>query len=192
MNESKTYPEWKIALIGIIIGSILTTAGTALLSYDQQKSEKDNVAQALYFDISLTSDHLNSSYENVNSRLDGVNESIILYNPSPYYSDNGAYFIFMKEISMFDGDLSADIYKYYQTVLDIEYKRKYIVNRLPDGDKIENIPQNDKQYLKEYSRIMITEMRDSVILAEKIKKELKEKHDVKLNLPTYNTPTVND
>jgi hypothetical protein len=197
MKESDKYPEWMLALVGIAIGSILTTAGTALLSYEQQKTEKTNVAQALYFDISLTSSHLNSSYKDVNSKFTNMNKlnkntSIILYDPSPYYNDNGAYFIFMKEISMFDGDLSADINQYYQTVLDIEYKRKYIINRLPDGNKIENIPENDIEYLKEYSKTMTIEMRDSVVLADKIKKELKENYDLKLNLSTYPAPIISE
>jgi hypothetical protein len=183
----------------VILGGLVASFGTIGVNWISSASEEHNVAQALYFDISMTTDHLRYTYvvfnDSVDYKLshktndDGVFAPII-YDHVPYYTNNGAYFVFMKDIPKLDIDLSNDINQYYQSVLDVEYKRQYISNKLSNPYKTENFSNEDYENLSVFAYSMNVEMGEAVTLGDKVKNELADKYQLNTSLPEYFIPTV--
>lgn len=192
-NSERSFKQDAILLIvGILLGGVVTYGFTWYSSQEQRDLEQHNVAQALYIDISHTSDHFNSSLEDLNLSLSDMNKTgvyapIMIYDPRPYYTDNGLYFVFTTEISRLDSNLSANLYDYYQTVMDIEHKRQYNAEHISKAFNGENLSEEEQTYLTMYSKTMTIEMIYSIEQGERIKKELKEKYNLNLDLPRYYT-----
>jgi hypothetical protein len=178
-----------LVIISGLIGSLGSYGVSNALAHEQQKSEEKNVAQALYIDISDISDHFNSTLEKANSSENGAansdkNQTSITYDPRPYYSNNGLYFVYLTEIYKFDSDLSADLYDYYKTVMDIEYKRQYISDHISKNYNYDSLSENEKNYVVIYSDNMPNEMKICIKQGEVIKTKLKEKYNLNLKLST--------
>jgi hypothetical protein len=184
--------ELFLVIVSVLIGSIGTYSVSYVLSYEQQKSEEYNVAQALYIDISDLSDRFNSSLESANlsenyATTSNEDQPPILYDPRPYYSESGLYFVYLTEIYRFDSDLSANLYDYYKNVMAIEYKRQYIFDHISKNNSFESLSESEKYYLNIYSTTVPKQMKMCIIQGEIIKSKLKEKYNLNLNLSTnYN------
>jgi hypothetical protein len=176
---------------GIVLGVILTTTANWYTWQAQQDLEQKNVAQALYFDISRISDRFNSTFDMTNSAFGDLYRQnkhfyfteIIFNEPEPYYKDNGLYFTYLKEISRFDSNLSADLNVYYQNVMDIEFKRQYITNCITKYQNGENLTQDETKYVVIYYISIYAEIIESNKRADIIKKDLNNKYDLNVNWP---------
>ena len=117
-----------IALISAYIGAYLQTQGAEHQLQDQQVIT-NHVAQALYYDISVLQDSLNSTMSATATdyiTLRGSNSSLIpiVIKSDPYYTDNGLYYAFVKDIANFNNTtLVADTYAFYVNVSIIEKDR---------------------------------------------------------------------
>ncbi len=187
----------------LIIPIILTAAATAIFTYlftwklahDARIAEQRNIAQALYIDISQTEDHFNSALSDFNDQVVYfiatadlnilLNTPQMLWDPRPYYTENNAYFAFQKDISKFDSDLSAKLYSYYLGVMNIEFKRGYINNCVLKEINRQFLPSEEIGRGGLYMRTMIIEMKSSIKESEAIKKELREKYQLNLELPRF-------
>ena len=112
-NESKL-----LKIMIVILSAVLLCFGTYIATWEitreQQNNEQHNVAQAIYIDIFTTSDRISSAVDSYNLSLNDTKDApVILLYPQPFYTDNGLYFSFINEISRFDSNLSANVYKYY-------------------------------------------------------------------------------
>ena len=153
---------------------------------EQQMMEQCNTAQAIYIDVSDIENKFNHSMSrfpldlvNNTNPLDKPNS--FMYTTIQYYSNNGLYYTFNKDISRFDSDTSTDLYGFYSIVEDIENKRKNILAIVEKSLKHENITQYDIIMAHEFSKgIYEKKMPYCIALAEKIKQELIQKYNVKI------------
>lgn len=192
-SNRKEYLVAILGLIGAILGGILAYYGSYTLWQEQQISEEHNVAQAMYIDILEISDRFNSSLvyldlSTTDKRKSGDMSSYIFYDPIPYYSNNGLYFTYSKEISKFDSNLSRDLIEYYTTVMDIEYKRQYINDHYSKTFDYENLTMEEKKRITIYNQNIPAEIVYSQSQANKIKHELNKKYN--LNFTLQSSPDV--
>jgi len=200
MDQVEASHQWKIAtfaVIGGIIGALIGGAATFYGSYwawnqqqetlnQQEIEEQCNIAVAIYIDISSIENKFNYSINRFS--LEMINNTNPLDNPNyimtttiQYYDDNGLYYVFGKDISRFDSDTSTDLYEFYSVVEDIENKRKIILAIAGKYLHDENITQYDIITAHEFSKgIYEKKIPYCITLAEKIKKELRQKYNVKI------------
>lgn len=188
MNRAEVSLQWKIAALGFI-GALIGGGATLIATYwvlDQQQKvlnqqqiiEQHNIARALYIDISMIEDRLNSSLA-----LSPINKSSLddpeFFESSniQFYSKDGLYYVFNKDISRFDSATSADLYIFYNDIIEMEdgrdfiniYAEKYLLN--------ESLSFYDRFLAHSYTENLYKfRMRDNVMKAEKLKQELKQKY----------------
>lgn len=191
MGNSDNSFQWKLMLFSALLGVFGSIAGAAIggitsyyASYElyqkQQALEQRNVAQALYIDILDTSNRFNESLEYLKLSTDdkrklGDTSNYVFYDPIPYYSSNGKYFVYIAEINKFDSDLSRDLDMYYMTVMDIEYKRQYIADHYSKTFDYENLSIDEKRKMTVYNQNIIGEIHGALSQANKIKYNLDKK-----------------
>ena len=200
-NEIELSKEIKLLIIGVILGAlasgIVTYTITWKLSHDEYITEQQNIANALYIDVSNVEDKFNRSmndlllYYNNSSELDDPNS--FMYTTAQYYSNNGLYYVFCKDIAGFDSDTSNDLYAFYNIVVDIENDKEVAGSIVEKYLRGENITQYDVMMVHQYTRgVYLVEMPYCIMLAEKIKQELRQTYNAKAtSLPTVvinNTP----
>lgn len=177
--------EIKLLIIGAVLGAltsgIITYTITWKLSHDEKEAELQNIAQALYYDISSIEDFFNYSLNNSASKSNYVH--VI---DAHYYDDNGLYYVFCKDISGFDSETSQDLYDFYSFVLGIENEQEDLLaitqKRLNEG----NVTDYEFIHAHNIMRTLRAAMPDGIKRANKVKKELRQKYHVNTTMP----PTV--
>ncbi len=169
-------------LLGVFIGGWQANE----VYQQEQKNELKNIAQALYFDISGIEDVLNNSLNHSSSKPGFIH--VLGYK---YYDNNGLYYIFSKDISRFDSETSEDLYDFYGFILALENSQEDLLTvtkkRLDTG----NVTDYDYVNAYEITRMLCSTMPDGIKKANKIKKELRQKYDVNITVPStviYNHP----
>ncbi|MHC1686835.1 MAG: hypothetical protein AB9879_03885 [Methanothrix sp.] len=211
MDRAEETHQWKItsftvvgALIAALIGGFFSLLATYIVLDQQQNAlneqqiiEQRNIAQALYYDISRTENGTiefleglgsKNSNETVINVTDLVSSGVIFDIKTPIYKDNGLYFVFQKDISKFDSNLSANIYIYYSKLLSAEHGRQYtheIVSKDPTGQNLTSLEIADSRI---YSTKMLFDLIDSITLAEYSKTELKARYKLNINLAASKEP----
>jgi hypothetical protein len=192
-NSERSFKQDAILLIvGIVLGGVVTYGFTWCSLQEQRGLEQHNVAQALYIDISDISDRFNNTILQYNKGMaeKGKEEKLepyIIIDPRPYYSDDGLYFTYSTEIYKLNSNISRDLYSYYRTVNDIEYKRQYIYDheiRELNGEILSPI---EKEYINQYSEILPNEINISVNDSIYLKKQLKEIYKLNIDIPPHYT-----
>jgi hypothetical protein len=186
--------EFMYALIATIIGALIgghyTYKGTHDVNQEQLGMEKHNVALALYIDVNDISDHLNSSLKNYNAILNksievNSNAPPLFYDPRSFYDNTGLYFPYSTDIYKLDSSLCEKLFTFYKIVMDIEYKRNYIVTHYSktfDGSKLS---EEELFYIYQYSTSMPSDMKTAIVSANEIKNELNEKYNLNITLYTH-------
>jgi hypothetical protein len=96
-----------------------------------------------------------------------------------YYSIDWLYPVFGKDISGFDSATSADIYGFYNEVVNIESKREFVFGIWEKYLHGEQIAPFDLILAHEYTKALyMTKIPYGITQAEKIKRELREKYHV--------------
>jgi len=204
MDKAEKTHQWKMtvlvvvgALFAALIGGLFSLLGSYYVLDQQQKvmnqqqtEEQQNIAQALYTDISKIESNFNYSLshialnENNTSKLEGPNS--FRTTTIQYYDDKGLYYDFRHDISGFDSITSKDIFNFYGIVEDIERKRGRVLTIVEKHLRGEEINQFDIILAHRYSKgIYETKMPYSITLAEKIKNELTQKYNAKSMPPQY-------
>lgn len=121
------------ALLGAIIGGLLTICGSVILWLIQQRKELKNVSRGLFFDISNLEVRFNEFMDmrekfnllaQEKAKEQGTKvEHAIMSTPIPFYDDNGLFYAFSKDIARFDSKLSSVLYEFYITVDYVEKLR---------------------------------------------------------------------
>lgn len=177
--------EIKLLIIGAVLGAlasgIITYTITWKLSNDEKETELRNIAQALYYDVSVVEDFFNYSLNHSASK-----PNYIHVIDSHYYDNNGLYYVFRKDISKFDSETSKDLYDFYSFVMGIESVQEDLLaitqNRLNEGNvsDYEFIRANDNM------RTLQAAMPDGIKRADKVKKDLRQKYRINITMP----PTI--
>lgn len=211
MDKAEETYQWKItifavvgALIAALIGGAFSLYATYIVldqqqnaSNEQQIIEQHNVAQALYYDISRTENGTIEFLEGLGSKngnetiinvTDSVSSGVIFDIKTPIYRDNGLYFVFQKDISEFDSNLSANIYIYYSKLLSAELGRQHIHEAASEDPTGRNWTSNEIADSRIYSTKMLFDLIDSITLAEYSKAELKARYKLNINLAASKEP----
>ncbi|HVP96398.1 hypothetical protein [Methanoregula sp.] len=123
--------DWKSVIAGAIVGAIIGAMALGVITYyvtvkisqDQQAIEQQNIAQTLYFDVGTINARLITDLDQINKSPNNT----IYFSTTPYYTSNGVYFVFSKDITNFkDFQLSSDLYTFYNQVMEIESERSYL------------------------------------------------------------------
>jgi hypothetical protein len=131
-SSIKKNRDWIIAILGIIatvlaagLGAAWGTSGSFDLWQKQNSYEKQNVAQALSIEITSMKDKIDFYANGYKSDLieRKVTPSPIL---QPFYSNNGIYFSFQKEIATFNPKLSSSLFIFYNDLIQAEYYRNVV------------------------------------------------------------------
>lgn len=199
MCISSDSTTWKVvvasAFFGAFFGGIANYYAAYQLDQHQQDLEQQNVALALYIDVLETSERFNESLEYLKLSTDdkrkfGDTSSYIFYDPIPYYSSNGLYFAYLTEISKFDSGLSRNLTEYYTTVIDIEYKRKYISDHYSKTFDYNNLTIEEKRRITIYNQNIPAEIIDSLNQANNLKQELNKKYNLNFALQPHSNVTI--
>jgi hypothetical protein len=184
MNLADISLQWDLAkfgfcaaIIGAIIGGIITSGGSYYLWRQQRKHELKNIARAIDIDLEYVY-KLNKNWYDYLKKMPGLLEADLdtenqrLFCPRyKFYNDNGAYFIFNHDIAKFEYELSSKIYIFYSRLLSAESERQLV-------DKNKDV-KNDET--NAYVRLSYAEMNGLVVWTEEeipeLRKQLKEIYD---------------
>jgi|GEM_PF-5690155 len=169
----------KITVIISII-AIVFSVGCVILNQNlieqanqqQQENYQHNVAQALYFDINI----LQIRFENTPSPVNHTTFLAMSVDEQPYYTSNGLYYVFSKDIANFnDPILSSELYDYYNVVTLIENERNFIEETTGGcGVTYQNTPMSSEKLLYT-SDAMQTNLQianeESKVILQKLKQE---------------------
>lgn len=149
----------------------------------QQLTEQQNIANAAYIDVSGIENRFNRAISRFNaSELKEPNS--FEFTTIQFYRDDGLYYILGKDLSRLNRTLSADLYKFYNQVVEIENKRAVISSIIEKQIRGENITQYDVIIAHTFSKGVYEERIPHCIkLAEKIKRELNEEYDINYTSP---------
>jgi hypothetical protein len=196
MDRADEVHQWKItkfmvigALIAAIIGGGFSLYGTIITLNQQQKAldeqklvEQQNIAHALYIEVSSIEEEFNSSISilpsDVRNRLE--EPDYVWSTNLQYHNTNSLYNVFSKDISNFNATTSQDLYEFYSLVIDIENKRETVYGITEKYLHNVTLTSDDVIQAHSYTRaLIITEIPYCIKLAEKIKRELRQKYDIK-------------
>ena len=185
---------WAILTIVIAFGSAwfgawLNNQGNIENWNQQQNTYKQNVAQALYFDVKNVQNRFDTLPPEVELNKSGT--VTISFETEPYYNtQSGIYFIFTKDIASFDdANLSSNLYNYYNLVLLIEDERSQLQQI---GNKyIEMVGKNNSTpvHFSDYDRMAISTSYHAMYINTRLAKQNEEmiierfNQDYKLNEP---------
>jgi hypothetical protein len=191
MNSANIQPpnsssRWDSALtatlVGAIVGALIGGVVSYGVSYITEDQNKQNVAQALYTDISTTSNVLNLSLINYNSfKVTNPSDVTIFISPAPFYTEHGLYYIYASDISKFDSDLSNEIFLYYYNVMIIENERQYIEDHFSEVMNPGNLTtekEKEEQTFVTYSFALPEQINLTIQCGEIVKKKIKDKYKV--------------
>jgi len=194
---------WKIAILsfvvgiaGAVVGGLFTFYGSYWAWNQQQQAlneqkllEQQNIALALYIDVSSIEDKLNSSmhtmlsdtHNNI-SKLDDPN--YVYYTNARFNSINWIYTTFGKEISGFDSITSAELYDFYENVAEIDDYMQFLHQI---GQSGEQISQMDFAEAHTYTKGLFgIKIPDCIQEAEKIKQALRQKYHLNIVITPSN------
>lgn len=193
-QEDKSH-QWNIAWFGlfaVIIGGLIGFGGSWYLwnlqqetSNEQKFLEQQNIAHAIYIDVSNIELNLNDSLEgepyNMSRHDDLTYISSYINN---YYNDNWLYPVFGKAIAELDNVTAENVYNFYYLISEAESRRRFVVAISEKQQKGEKITPYEAILAYEYTNALYTIILPTCILqAEKIKQDLRLVYNVRVESP---------
>lgn len=112
-----------------LFGAYLGSSGARDLWKEQNNEAKQNVAAALYVEISSLQEDWSSivplDKDDIKNNKFSITEPI-----RPYYSDKGLYYSFQTEIASYNPNLSTSLYIFYNEVIKADNNRVSIIENL--------------------------------------------------------------
>jgi len=109
-------------LLGALVGGTIGFTSSYLMWKKQNRFNQKNIARALYGEISHLEEHLKKLLEH---------DSLLI--ALPIYSEQGLFFIFTKEISFFEPELSTKIFDFYGWLNQAENIRQIDTEKVAYG-----------------------------------------------------------
>jgi hypothetical protein len=171
------------AIIGAIVGGAITFYGTTWIWDKQQEAlrqqqteELNNIAGALYIDITIIEERLNKTYMRQsqfrNSSLFDPRYPFVV--DLPYYHKNGIYYVLNKEISRFDKVTSRNLYAFYNNIIELENRRDFIERVISN----ESTSSYDTLLAPIYTNESFNLVPIYIEQAKKLKQNLKQKYSI--------------
>jgi len=192
MDRAEETHQWKItsfavigALIAALVGGFFTLLGTYIVLDQQQTAmnqqeieEQQNIAHALYYDISSVENLFNYSLNHSASKPNSIH--VLDFH---YYDNNGLYYVFSKDISGFDSETSKDLYDFYGFVLGIESEQEDLLAITQKRLNAGNVSDYEFIHAQGIIKTLCAAMPDGIKRAEKVKKDLRQKYHVNITVP---------
>ena len=177
-----------LLIIGVILGALASGIVQWKVSQDENEAELRNIAQALYIDVSGVEDAFNYSLSHSASKPNYIH----VLDDFHYYDNNGLYYAFVKDVSGFDSEISADIYEFYAFVIAVENMQENLLaitnKRLDEG----NVTDYDFICANKIMKTLCAAMPDGIKKANNVKRELRERYPLNTTVPPtitlYSTP----
>lgn len=175
-----------ISLISALIGGVLAFSGS-YYTLDQQEEaanlqeaeELKNIADALYTDVSLIEKEFDEAKIFIPKEESKYEDPFYIKAIDiQFYSDNGLYYTFIKDIAKFNKTISRDLYKFYATVIFTEYEREFVLNTQLKKSRGE--PVSDVEIFAAHvytENIFKYQINYCITQANKLKKELKDTYN---------------
>jgi hypothetical protein len=180
-DDESLSKEIKLLLIGAIFGAvasgIITYEISLKLSSDEKDAELQNIAQALYIDVSGVEDILNYSLNRSSFGSDYINASIITY-----YENNGLYYTFSKDISRFDNETAVDLYDFYSFIMSLESKQEELNAIAEKRAQKQNLTDYEAIKAEDNIRSINEGLPIGIKKANKVKQDLRQIHNVRMTL----------
>ena len=109
-------------VLGAVVGGTIGFTSSYLMWTKQNRFNQKNIARALYSEISRLEEHLKKLLKH---------DSLLL--ALPIYSGQGLFFIFTKEISFFEPELSTKIFDFYGWLNQAENIRQIDTEKVAYG-----------------------------------------------------------
>ena len=110
-------------VIFVIIGGIIGFASSYFMWKVQTRYEQENVARALYLELSSLEEQLKAFTGAFMNPPPGSNRDTPAIINQPFYNE-GLFFSFRKEISSFNEELSNSLFQFYMLLLRAEEFRQ--------------------------------------------------------------------
>lgn len=175
-------------LAGAFLGAYIGGQKAIELYQIQQKNEQYDIARALYIDISRVEDNL-IGYKNISKTHEKnfSDPNWNLHSVTPIYPRYGLFYVYQKDISKLDDKTAIDLYNFYDGMIQHEDRREFIkavAEKLTSNETSSNVSSLDKHMAHVYTVDLFTNgVPKGIILAEKIKNELKQTYNADTNHP---------
>ncbi len=176
-----------IGLIGALIGGGASLYGSYLAWDLQQETlnqqeimELGNIARALYIDISITEDRLNKTLILL-SQLNGSqldDQNAIFWSDVSFYPKDGLYYTFKKDISRFDNITSQNLYIFYNTIIELEYRREFREMANEKISRDESLSSHEINLAHIYTTESVSKVPEFIKYAKQLKQNLAQKYPI--------------
>jgi hypothetical protein len=185
VNKEEASFQWKTVLVAGLIGVIGALSASYLAwnlqqqTLDKQQTEEiDNIASALYIDVSIVEERLKKALtiqSQINKSQLGISGSSLAID-LPYYPKNGLYYVFNKDISRFDKGTSRDLYAFYNNIIELENRREFTKTIQEKSSRNETVSSDDTNLAHTYTLEAFNLVPVYIEQAEKLKQNLSQRY----------------
>lgn len=166
-----------LVLVGACIGGYWSYRGSQDAIRNQLLNERKNIAKALDIDLKTIYESPNFSFYYNSFKNDKTDDINVIFPKlrtefdGLYNEKVGLYFVFNHDIAKFDHNLSSEIYKFYNNLLQAEECRDYI-SEYRYSEHVDIVTQINLRY--NFMKNFIMECDDKI---PEIRENLKEVYD---------------
>ena len=166
--DEKTKKDIIILILGVLIGASGYLANSLFLYYTSVNSDKSDIAEGLYLDVSSLNDTLIATDQGF---IANPGDKYIFVQATALYPDNGLYFAYQRDIPRMNRKIAQDTVTFYNHVLTAERARSLIfdIQRLGDARDLTSAEMRRQQIL---TQTVAQEVNVSVNLLPALKHEL--------------------
>jgi hypothetical protein len=129
--DNNTRNQIIILIFGVLVGASGYLANSLYLWNTSVNKDKSDIAQGLFLDVSALEEFLIDADKEF---LENHDDKYIFILGTPFYSDNGLYFSYQRDIFKLDRKLAKDTFMFYSHLLAAERDRKVIYDIQRIGD----------------------------------------------------------
>ena len=138
--DEKLKTQIVMVILGALIASSASLSNSFFISNSQTAAEKKNVAKAFSLEITSIKETLKNMDANF---VDNAANTDIFIQETPFYSDQGMYFLLQKDIFLLDDNTSQDLFIFYTNLLTAEQNRKLVFEIQRKSD-VQDLTASDK------------------------------------------------
>lgn len=157
--------ELLLVVIGILVGGGIYLINASYLWNTTMAKEKSDISEGIYLDIAALEDTL--VYTD-GLFLNNTNEKYIYIQPDPFYTSNGVYFSYHRDIPKLDRPIATSVFAFYNHLLLAERYRNNIYEIQRKGD-VTDITISELKQQQMLTKSVAYEVNTSVGILKKIK-----------------------